>query len=155
MIGCGSDPAEAEKDSTGGTQDQEVSQELRQRLREFTKDPAARASVEELEVPVGLAARIDLDEDGDVTAREASQFMQRSSGPRDRSDFTMLREEGFPLNSDPTIVPADEAPIGDEDMVMGVVINGEARAYPVNYMNGPTNEVVNDTLGGEAISPSW
>ena len=38
---------------------------------------------------------------------------------------------------------------------MGVVINGQARAYPVNYMNGPNNEVVNDELGGELIAPSW
>ncbi len=44
---------------------------------------------------------------------------------------------------------------GDGDMVMGVVLNGETRAYPVNYMNGPTNEVVNDKLGGQAIAPSW
>ena len=76
-------------------------------------------------------------------------------GPRDRSDFTMLREEGFPLNIDPKIVNASEAEIEDADMVMGVVINGEARAYPVNYMNGPTNEIVNDMLGGQAIAPSW
>lgn len=74
---------------------------------------------------------------------------------RDRSDFTMLRAEGFPLNLDPEIVPASEAPIGDDDIVMGIVYNGVARAYPVNYMNGPTNEVVNDVLGGTAVAPSW
>ena len=56
---------------------------------------------------------------------------------------------------DPEIVAASEAEIGDDDIVMGVVINGQARAYPVNYMNGPNNEVVNDELGGELIAPSW
>jgi len=89
-------------------------------------------------------------------ALAASQRRQQSRQTnRDRSDFTMLREEGFPLNLDPVIVTASEAPIGDDDMVMGIVHNGEARAYPVNYMNGPTNEVVNDVLGGTAIAPSW
>ena len=48
---------------------------------------------------------------------------------------------------------ADE--IGDDDIVMGVVVAGKARAYPVNYMNGPRNEVVNDQLGGTAIASTW
>ncbi len=75
--------------------------------------------------------------------------------PRDLSQMTTVKEQGFPLNVDPKIVGAAEAALGDGDMVMGVVIEGEARAYPVNYMNGPYNEVVNDTLGGRAITPSW
>lgn len=81
---------------------------------------------------------------------------QRQGDPRrDPAGFTMLREEGFPLNVDPEIVGAQDAELGAGDMVMGIVINGEARAYPVNYMNGPFNEVVNDHLGGQAIAPSW
>jgi hypothetical protein len=75
--------------------------------------------------------------------------------PRDVSGFTHIEEGGFPLNVNPTIVAADQAEIGDSDMVMGVVINGEARAYPLNYMNGPYNEIVNDQLGGVPITPSW
>ena len=71
------------------------------------------------------------------------------------SAFTMLRPDGFPLNVDPEVVPAEEAPLQPGDMVMGVEIGGQARAYPVNYMNGPFNEVVNDLLGGVAIAPSW
>ena len=82
---------------------------------------------------------------------------QRPGGgqPRDRSDFSYLREEGFPLNLDPEIVTATDVPLADSDMVMGIVHNGEVRAYPVNYMNGPTNEIVNDTLGGTPVAPSW
>jgi len=41
-----------------------------------------------------------------------------------------INEEGFPLNVDPEIVSAEEAPMGDKEIVMGVVIEGEARAYP-------------------------
>jgi hypothetical protein len=59
------------------------------------------------------------------------------------------------LNTQPEIVSADQARLDEGDIVMGAVINGEARAYPVNYMNGPTNEVVNDTLGDTAIATSW
>lgn len=74
---------------------------------------------------------------------------------RDRSDFTRLKEAGYPLNVNPEHVLAKDAPVNDGDLVLGVVINGEARTYPVNYMNGPTKEVVNDTLGGKAIAPTW
>ncbi len=81
--------------------------------------------------------------------------MRSESSAGDRSTFTMLNEEGFPMNVAPEVVPADEAELGEGDLVMGVVINGEARAYPVNYMNGPTNEVVNDVLGGRAIASTW
>ena len=35
-----------------------------------------------------------------------------------------INEEGFPHNVDPEIVSAEEAPIGDEEIVMGVVIEG-------------------------------
>ncbi len=35
------------------------------------------------------------------------------------------------------------------DRVFGLVHNGEARAYPVSLLNG--HEVINDTLGGDAI----
>jgi len=88
-----------------------------------------------------------------LVAAAAQQGARRTN--RDRSEFTMLNEDGFPLNVDPEIVAAGDAPLDDGDMVMGIVHNGEARAYPVNYMNGPFNEVVNDELGGTAIAPSW
>ena len=75
--------------------------------------------------------------------------------PQDASDFTYLDEGGVPLNTDLQIVSAHEAEIDDSELVMGVVIAREARAYPVNYMLGPYNEIVNDVLGGRPIAPSW
>ena len=125
----------------------------------FDKDIKARVPVGDLGLPEKAAARFDANGDGYVVFDEYTKMMQRSASgpaePKDRSDFTHLRKGGFPLNVDPEIVAADNVEIGDEDMVMGVVINGEPRAYPVNYMNGPFNEIVNDELGGEAIAPSW
>lgn len=83
-----------------------------------------------------------------------SEKAERKQIPRE-SKFTHLNEDGFALNVDPEIVEAGDAPMGEEDIVMGVVIGGEARAYPVNYMNGPWNEVVNDRLGGDSIAATW
>ena len=125
----------------------------------FDKDMDAKVPVGDLRLPESAAGRIDTSGDGFVTFDEYEAMSRRSSPgpvePRDRSAFTHLTEGGYPLNVSPEIVAADEIDIADEDIVMGIVINGEARAYPVNYMNGPYNEVVNDELGGQAIAPSW
>ncbi len=77
----------------------------------------------------------------------------------DRSGYTSTRGEderySFPLNIDVQHVSAADAPLEDGELVLGVVINDEVRAYPLNYMMGPANEIVNDTLGGEPIAPTW
>jgi hypothetical protein len=91
----------------------------------------------------------------DVLSAQGDRAEYRRAVPTDRSDFTRTKEEGFPLNVNPKIVAAAEAQLADDDLVMGVVVGGEARAYPVNYMNGPHNEVVNDQLGGLPIAPTW
>ena len=126
----------------------------------FGADEAATVSVADARIPEEMAERLDGNGDGSVDRDEFWAFQQKGaerpySGPRDRSEMSMERPGGFPMNVDPEIVAAGEAGLGDGDIVMGVVIAGEARAYPVNYMNGPLNEVVNDTLGGAHIAPSW
>ena len=43
----------------------------------------------------------------------------------------------------------------DHDLVLGVVVNNEARAYPINGLTGPAREIYNDQLGGRAIAATW
>ena len=73
----------------------------------------------------------------------------------DQSGYTELHEPGFPVKSGLSIVPAAQATLRDDDLVLGVVVGGEARAYPINLMWEPQNEVLNDTLGGEPIAATW
>ncbi len=63
--------------------------------------------------------------------------------------------DDFPIRSAPRVVPAEEAKLADTDLVMGVTIAGRSRAYPVNLMWGPQDEVLNDELGGAAIAATW
>lgn len=72
----------------------------------------------------------------------------------DRSDYTDLRDP-YPVRAAVKVVGAGEAGLRDTDIVLGVVLGGEARAYPVSLMWGPEHEVVNDTLGGRAIAATW
>ncbi len=74
---------------------------------------------------------------------------------RDQSLHTDLREDGYPVRSGATTVPADAAPLRDSDLVIGVAIGDEARAYPVNPMWEPAREVLNDTVAGTPVSVTW
>ena len=41
------------------------------------------------------------------------------------------------------------------ELVLGVTVNGESRAYPINQLTRPTREIINDRLGGSAIAATW
>ena len=64
-------------------------------------------------------------------------------------------EGGFEVQFAQDFAGPSEARLGEDDLVLGVVLKGEARAYPVNYMNGPINEVVNDEIRGQQIAATW
>ena len=49
---------------------------------------------------------------------------------------------------------ADES-LQKNELVLGVVVDGKARAYPINMLTGPSREIINDTLGGRAIAATW
>lgn len=42
-----------------------------------------------------------------------------------------------------------------DELVIGVEVGGEARAYPVNMLTGPDREILNDTLGGRHVAATW
>ena len=65
----------------------------------------------------------------------------------------MLGFDGIRPIYDPEFVPASQAPLLDEELVMGVVLGGEAKAYPVTVLR--TREMVIDDLAGWHILVSW
>ena len=56
---------------------------------------------------------------------------------------------------DPDIVTVDKAEVHDNELVVGVEVNGEARAYPINQLTGPQREIINDRLGETVIAATW
>jgi len=64
-------------------------------------------------------------------------------------------KDGIPALTNPAVVPAETADtfLVPEDLVLGVVINGEARAYPHGVLWW--HEIVNDVLGGRPILLSF
>ncbi|MEM0976025.1 MAG: DUF3179 domain-containing (seleno)protein [Pseudomonadota bacterium] len=56
----------------------------------------------------------------------------------------------IPAADNPDVLTAAEATwLSDDDVVFGIVVNGEARAYPRQIME--VREMVNDTLGGRDL----
>ena len=55
--------------------------------------------------------------------------------------------------TEPTFVSADDAEIPDDAWVLGVEVDGEARAYSLNLLN--RHEVVNDQVGEKNFAAVW
>ena len=54
---------------------------------------------------------------------------------------------------EPIIGAAEDAAMGSNDLVIGVSIAGESRAYPIRVLR--FREMVNDELGGVPILVTW
>ena len=69
-------------------------------------------------------------------------------------EFKQLIPRGYiPAIDDPKFVTAAEAEIDDEAWVLGVAIDGQAKAYSLNLLN--RHEVVNDRIGDRPIAAVW
>ncbi len=45
--------------------------------------------------------------------------------------------------------------VNDDELVLGVTVANESRAYPINQLTKPTREIINDTLGDQPIAATW
>ena len=63
-------------------------------------------------------------------------------------------KDGIPALTRPTVIPAAAADYLDPgDIVLGLELNGVARAYPLRIMNW--HEIVNDSLGGVPVAVTY
>ena len=63
-------------------------------------------------------------------------------------------KDGIPALTNPTTVPANAADyLNDTDLVLGITINGESRAYPLRILNW--HEIANDMLGGKPLAVTF
>jgi hypothetical protein len=91
----------------------------------------------------------------DMRELQAKSITEGPLGPEQFNPVTAVSRP--PLVTGFEILSAGEVAgqIDDDETVLAVSINGEARAYPINIMTGPDREVFNDTLGGRAIAATW
>jgi hypothetical protein len=45
--------------------------------------------------------------------------------------------------------------LNPSELVLGVTVGMESRAYPINMLTGPEREILNDRLGDLPIAATW
>lgn len=66
----------------------------------------------------------------------------------------LLKPDAIPSIDAPKLIRAKDAiSMADDEQVIGVVIDGEARAYSTWYLD--FHEIVNDRMKGSAIAVTW
>lgn len=63
-------------------------------------------------------------------------------------------KDGIPAILNPQFLQADQVTfLREDDLVIGVVLNGDAKAYPIRILNW--HEVVNDTIADQPVVVTW
>lgn len=62
-------------------------------------------------------------------------------------------KDGIPSIDRPRFDSRESTPFSDDELILGVVINGEAKAYPYGILNW--HEIVNDTVGGLPVTVTY
>lgn len=78
-----------------------------------------------------------------------------SQNGREVTMHTVLGRDAIPSIDDPQFYSAEaaDAEYRDSELIIGVAINGDARAYSVPLLS--SHEIVNDTAGGVPIAVTW
>jgi hypothetical protein len=92
-------------------------------------------------------------QDADLQSIESTQDTYEP-----RIDPNLLRsggppKDGIPSIDDPQFESINETQFADDELIIGVEIDGEARAYPYAILNW--HEIVNDTLAGVPIALTY
>ena len=89
----------------------------------------------------------------EVEARSSSRTVKgrvqtRPGGPLEEAEVA-VHEVQVDLPS----VGAKEASLKEDELVLGVVVEGQAMAYPIRYL--ALHEVVNNRVGETPLAPTW
>ena len=92
----------------------------------------------------------------DTTATQPAPTNTPSvAASRDLEIVTLLRKDAIPAILEPeflTVAEADEQ-MQDDELVIGVSIDGDSRAYSVNMLS--RHEIANDVVGGKSVAVTW
>jgi FtsZ-interacting cell division protein ZipA len=91
----------------------------------------------------------------EVEAPSSKQSESVAPDGRDLEIITVLPKDGIRAVFEPEFVTASEylALTPQEELVLGLSVNGEHRAYPIAYLS--RREIVNDVVGGVSIAATW
>ena len=101
------------------------------------------------------AARIQADAAGSTEPYPTNRVLPKPENAlaAEYSWRQLLSRDSIAPIYDPAFVPASKAGYDANALVIGVAINGEAKAYPIGPLNG--REMVNDMVGGIPVLVTW
>ena len=118
--------------------------------QERTPEIAAHPSY----MPVKREVFLQIDPNFDVFLDPADLAPERMRIRFEEVTWGGVRKDGIPSLDDPELIPASEAGyLRPDDLVFGVAINGDARAYPLRIMGW--HEMFNDVIGGVPVALAY
>ena len=91
----------------------------------------------------------------DITLAPTSLANLQAGEPRDVSLYTLLPRDGIRSIDDPKFVSVAEAEadMANQEFVIGLIIDGDTRAYPINVLS--RHEIVNDVVGEVPVAVTY
>lgn len=83
----------------------------------------------------------------------ASPTYRRAEDPHEYNFPDQIPYDAILPIYEPKFALASESPLEEDELVMGITLNGESKAYPVTVLR--IREMVNDELGGIPILVTW
>jgi len=117
----------------------------------------AAAAPEGANTPVPSNTAVPVPGTADSSTREETdQPAERNRRVTMEDNYSFALSLGFdsiqPVYS-PEFAPAAEAPLDDEELVLGIAWEGEAKAYPISVLR--YREMVDDELAGIPTLVTW
>jgi len=106
--------------------------------------------------PTATVARLTMENNTNASRINAISELPSLTHQLEEGEYRwsqLLSRDSIAPIYEPRFVAADQAPYADDELVIGVEINGQAKAYAI----GPlvSREMVNDTLGGIPVLVTW
>lgn len=92
-------------------------------------------------------------EDAPSASTSDARTNRRVDVPDDITFPRYIPADGILPIYDPKFVGAEEAPLKEDELVLAISIDGQAKAYPITVLR--SREMVNDELAGIPILATW
>jgi hypothetical protein len=121
-----------------------------------TENPATSIPTEISPTESALPDPTEAPEDETTTAETSAESGSRINRRVDVPELYvnwLLPWDGIRPVYDPQFATAEEAPLEDEELVIGISLEGEAKAYPITVLR--FREMVNDEMAGIPTLVTW
>ena len=112
-----------------------------------TDSPRVEPRAAEVERPGSLLPPINM-ETSPVLKQVTAKVQTRPGGPIEEAAMDVFE---VPVN--PLWASADAVQLEDNELVLGVVVDGQAVAYPLRWLS--LYEALNDRIGDAHLTPTW